>query len=627
MSGPDFLQRIPLFAVLEPYELEQVLETTAAVTVSSGEFLFRRGDRGDALYIVETGLVEAVIDEGTPSERTLNSFFPGDFFGEMALLTQEPRSASVRAVTDSRLIRLSHEEFARLLERKPSMALHLSKVLSKYLSRSNAHLSRRAARISAVIPSGGGTALTHALAVRLLDSLERQLGSPAILVALGDGGFPGVEAPDTSELGAVMGGIRSLASGGHVLVFGDKLLQSADDLAMLSVINSLRINYGHILVWAEPSEALQRLSFLTRIDQTFLLSGCPGVPGEPGLQLRELERMLQGGVRTAVFTAGNEPLPRDIRPSAQPPIRLAASPGADGGWRVDDGSVDRLARAMAGLTVGLALGSGTAQGLSHLGVMKAMLEAGIPIDLIAGTSGGALYGSMVASGLTIAQSVENVVRQTRRNLIDKLDFAFPSRGLIRGNRIERMVRSCIGDVTFAELPIPLCAVAADLDTGEEVLIDDGIVYRGVRASISVPGIFEPYPLNGRLLIDGVVVNPLPVSVARSMGADIVIAVQVPAPGKVSMEAGALRTAGGRKRQAYSIVSSIVRSHHFVGERLADKMASEADVFIKPDVTRFGWREYRAAPDIIEAGYQAGQAALGQIRGMLGGSYGSQQDRG
>lgn len=135
--------------------------------------------------------------------------------------------------------------------------------------------------------------------------------------------------------------------------------------------------------------------------------------------------------------------------------------------------------------------------------------------------------------------------------------------------------------------------------------------------ISVPGIFEPYSWNGRLLIDGVVVNPLPVSVARSMGANIVIAVQVPAPGKVTMEANA-RAGSRRRKNDYGIISSIVRSHHFVGDRLADKSASDADVFIKPDVTRFGWREYRSAPAIIEAGYQAGQRAVTRISELIWG---------
>lgn len=141
----DFLSRIPLFTVLEQNEIAQLLKTTTSVAVAAGEFLFRRGDRGDALYIVETGLMDAVIDEGAPSERTLNTFFPGDFFGEMALLTQEPRSASLKALIDSRLIRLSYEQFAQLLEDKPVMALHLSKVLSNYLSRTNARLSQRIA--------------------------------------------------------------------------------------------------------------------------------------------------------------------------------------------------------------------------------------------------------------------------------------------------------------------------------------------------------------------------------------------------------------------------------------------------------------------------------------------------
>lgn len=608
----EFLARIPLFEMLDPNELAQLSETTTIVAVAAGQFLFRRGDYGDALYIAETGLLEAVIDEDTPTERSLNTFFPGDYFGEMALLAQAPRSASVRALLDSRLIRLSYEQFSNLLENNPVIALHLSKVLSHYLSRTNAHLSRRGARISTVIPCCAPMS-ADALAAQLLASLEKQFGNPAIVVRLGDSILAEPSKPGSTDISDILENIRPLSSGGHCLHFGEDMLQSMDDQALVAVLNRLRSQYGHIIVWTKPSEALRRVSFLTRLDQTFLIACHPVDSAELGMLAGELDNVLKGTLRAAYLAPRGQSLPM-IPFIRYPPIKLG--PISEG--RAPDEGVDRLARALAGLAVGLALGSGTAQGLSHLGVMKALVEAGIPIDLIAGTSGGALYGSMIASGLTIEESVSSVVHQTRRNLIDKLDFVIPVRGLIRGSLIEKMVRSCIGDIAFSELPTPLYAVAADLDTGEEVVLSDGRVYQAVRASISVPGIFEPYSLQGRLLIDGVVVNPLPVSVARAMGANIVIAVQVPAPGKVSMEASA-RANNRKQRSHHSLISSIIRSHHFVGERLADKSASEADVFIKPDVTRFGWREYRAASEIIEAGYQAGQGAIKQIKDLMQGN--------
>lgn len=612
----DVLSRIPLFAAFGRDDLAPLLKATTAVSVPAGKFLFRRGDRGDALYIVETGLLDAVIDEGTSSERSLQTFFPGDFFGEMSLLTRQPRSASIRALLDSRLIRLSEEQFSGLLEERPAIAVHLSRVLSNYLSRTNQSISRQGVRISTVIPVGDGS-LASSLAAQLLVSLEQQLGLPAAIVFLGDHGPAETAEPDSFVPGRALDYVRPLSSGGYYLRLGGRVLQGIDDQAIVAIVNSLRTGYGHVLVWTTPEEALKRLSFLARLDQTFIIACHPCDADELNVRVRELGNVIKGRLRAAFAAPAGQRAPF-IQPLSPPPLRLIAR--SDRGVRVSeanstapfvDEDINRLARALAGKTIGLALGSGTAQGLAHLGVMKAFVEAGIPIDFIAGTSGGALYGAMVASGLPIEDAIRSAVHHTRRNLLDKIDFSIPTRGLIRGRRIERMIRDSIGDVAFQDLPIPLSAVSADLDTGEEVVINEGPVYQGVRASISVPGIFEPYLLNGRLLIDGVVVNPLPVSVARSMGADIVIAVQVPAPGKVAMEAQA-RAGNHRRKADYNIVSTIVRSHHFVGDMLANKAASEADVLIKPDVARFGWREYRSAPDIIDAGFQAGWQALTRI---------------
>ena len=134
---------------------------------------------------------------------------------------------------------------------------------------------------------------------------------------------------------------------------------------------------------------------------------------------------------------------------------------------------------------------------------------------------------------------------------------------------------------------------------------------GVRASISVPGIFEPFTIYGRVLVDGGVVNPLPVSVCRAKGADFVIAVSVPAPGKLKQGASA-----SGKTARFNILSVVVRSYYFAGDIIANASAAGADVLIKPEVEHFGWRDYKSSPDIIEAGRVAGEAAISRIRQLL-----------
>jgi len=175
--------------------------------------------------------------------------------------------------------------------------------------------------------------------------------------------------------------------------------------------------------------------------------------------------------------------------------------------------------------VGLALGSGSARGLAHIGVLRAIEEAGIEVDCIAGTSIGAVIGAIYSAdkleGLT-----ERFLQFDWKRIVSLLDPVFPRSGLIDGQKIADFVRAHVPAARIEELPIPFRTVATDIMTGEQVVLGTGDLIEAVRASISVPGIFTPVRSNGRILVDGGLVNPVPVSVARAMGADRVIAVDL-----------------------------------------------------------------------------------------------------
>lgn len=176
-------------------------------------------------------------------------------------------------------------------------------------------------------------------------------------------------------------------------------------------------------------------------------------------------------------------------------------------------------------TVGLALGSGSARGWAHIGVIRALTEAGIHVDYIAGTSIGALVGAVYASGGI--ETLENVVLQLDwKQIAYFFDVVLPKSGLLDGKRVSAFIRRHVKEINIEELPIPFWAVATDLGTGNEVILKEGDIIEAVRASISVPGIFTPVKKNGTILVDGGLVNPVPVSVAREMGADFVIAVDL-----------------------------------------------------------------------------------------------------
>jgi NTE family protein len=176
--------------------------------------------------------------------------------------------------------------------------------------------------------------------------------------------------------------------------------------------------------------------------------------------------------------------------------------------------------------VGLALGGGGARGLAHVGVLSVLEREGIPVDCIAGTSAGSVVGAAYAAGLRADRLLE-LAQRLRWRQVARL--VWPHRGFVSFDKLEAYFAELVGDVTIPTLELPYAAVAADLATGEPVILRDGRLAAAVRASCSVPGIVTPLELNGRLLIDGGVANNLPISVVRDLGAEVVIAVGLVAP--------------------------------------------------------------------------------------------------
>jgi len=177
--------------------------------------------------------------------------------------------------------------------------------------------------------------------------------------------------------------------------------------------------------------------------------------------------------------------------------------------------------------LGLALGGGGARGLAHIGVLKELERAQIPVDYLAGTSMGGLIAAVYAAGMC-PDEIEGVARQfgERRNLLKLVDRAVPRRGLFQGEQLLTFFRQHLGELTFADLRIPLTLVSVDLNHSQEVDLHEGRVADAVRASVSVPGLLAPVECNGQCLVDGGLLNNVPADIARQMGADVVLAVDV-----------------------------------------------------------------------------------------------------
>ena len=253
--------------------------------------------------------------------------------------------------------------------------------------------------------------------------------------------------------------------------------------------------------------------------------------------------------------------------------------------------------------VGLALGGGAARGLAHVGVLEVLEEAHIPIDYIAGTSAGAIAGGLYAAGFTTAEMRKEA---QKLNWLEVASFGIPKMGLLNFDKAAQWIEDLLKDHpnTFDELAIPFAAVAADIVSGELIAINSGKLSAALRASSSVPGIFTPTRLGDRMLVDGGTLNNLPVSVARRLGADYVIAVDLLPPGTVGG-----KEPGNVMELTVTALYMLMRSTHNEG--------SEADRVILPAIGHFSLFDLGHKEELMEAGRVAAQRIVPKILHDLG----------
>ena len=284
-------------------------------------------------------------------------------------------------------------------------------------------------------------------------------------------------------------------------------------------------------------------------------------------------------------------------------------------------------------TLGIALGSGSARGWAHVGVLQALTEHGIAPDFVAGCSMGAMVGAAFAAG-RIGQLETWALSLDWRRVVGLVDFGLRG-GVIKGDRLLNLYQGQFVQCPFSELSVPFAVVATDLATGQEIWLRDGDVSDAVRASCTVPGLFRPVLRAGRYLVDGSVVNPIPVSLCRAMGAEIVIAVDLgsdrvrrfpvesqPVLGMKSQQQGFFDILGSsllpEVRPLPSIVNTLLGAIDIMQERIAQaRLVSESpDVVLAPRVEHFGPFEYHRAARAIAAGREAVAEMLPVIREAL-----------
>jgi NTE family protein len=248
--------------------------------------------------------------------------------------------------------------------------------------------------------------------------------------------------------------------------------------------------------------------------------------------------------------------------------------------------------------VGLALGSGAAKGYAHIGVMQVLEREKIPIDIITGSSIGSLIGALYASGLDLSTIQHLAMEIKRRHWVD---LAIPKMGLIAGNKIESILGSLTQNKSFDELRVPLGVMATDMLSKKSVLITDGNVAEAVRASIAIPGIFNPVKKNKRLLVDGGVLERVPGSAARLMGADIVIGVEL---------------GFDEDSRVNNIYDVLVQTFDVMGREIQSLKDYDCDVLITPELSDVAPLAFNKVAKAIIKGRRAAETSLPEILQML-----------
>lgn len=284
--------------------------------------------------------------------------------------------------------------------------------------------------------------------------------------------------------------------------------------------------------------------------------------------------------------------------------------------------------------IALALGGGAARGWAHIGVLRALDEASLPIDMIAGTSIGALVGGCYLAGKL--DELEDFARSlTRRRLFGLMDFQFARNGLFGGMRLTARMQQHLDGLTIENLDRPFVCVATEIRTGHEIWLSNGSLITAMRASYALPGVFEPVMTNGRLLVDGALVNPVPVSVCRAYEQPLVVAVNLhydnfgraavikhsagpsdAAEAAQALASEAIGKSGSAAREArLGITGVMVEAFNIIQDRISrSRLAGDPpDLSLQPKLGHIGLTEFWRADELIQLGYEVASSQLGELQ--------------
>jgi NTE family protein len=564
------LSDLQLFRGVTREDLDAIAQEIEWFGLPSGCQLFAQGDPADGLYVVLTGRLGVLRTEPDGKRRLVNEAVTGDVVGEMALLLGEPRSASVVALRDSELVRLRGKAFETLLDRHPELVLQLTRQLAGRLA--------------------------HGLQPTPPNPVPRTLA----LLPLS----PELQAvPFAQELARAL---RQLVSRVAVLTAGDAGDRNIERL------NALEWTHDLVLYLAEPGLSPWTRLCLRQADHVLLLdrASCSDKLALEPAMLELLQRIAPRRLDLALVQPEGAalPLPAAAWRSAVP-IELVCHLRPS--WPADH---QRLARLIMGQAMGLVLSGGGARGLAHIGVVKALREAGVPLDLVGGTS----MGAIVAACLAVEWDDAELAKRLRRAFVEVnplRDYTLPFIALVRGRVVASLLRDAFGGRRIEDLWRPFFCLSTNLTSGRVVVHREGPLWRALRASAAIPGVLPPVIEAGEVLVDGGVINNLPVDVMRRLGRGPVIAVDVAADRALTHVPPELEDCSpwqwlvhGR-RYVPSIAAVLMRAGTINSEAQDRRMHRDADLLLRPPLASIGMLDWQAFDRTVEIGYRHTLQAL------------------
>ena len=599
-AAENLLQSVlsEFFGINDPGAISGIARDLSFVALVPGQVLFDKGDYSEAIYFVLSGRLRAIIERQDQSSDILGEIARGETVGELGLLTGEPRGATVLAVRETLVARMSRPVFESVLSGHPRVAVATMRTVVERFRR--AERARRAP--------------------------ERPTSLCLLAVT---------EGVELASFGRSLAEARAIY-GGPVTILDRAAAEAASEAARGTETGSARIVMSRLITSAEArSQALVLVADATLTPWTqACIAGADEIlliaRGDAAPELSSIERLLQNDERAE--SLARRTLVLVHADHLRSPSRTAAwldQRDVARHFHIRLGharDIDRLARMLAGRGVGLVLSGGGARGFAHIGVINALAKVGIEPDVVGGTSIGSVMGAWRAMDVR----GDRLTRTGRRNFVDggspTSDFnLLPFISLIKGYKTRCLTEASVRDITGADIDIEdtwvtFFCVSANYTTSTEAVLTRGPLAKSVLASYAIPGALPPIPIGGHLHVDGGTVNNLPVDVMGTFGVGTIIAVDLLSdtirgfdldwiPRTRDLLIDRLRPRRRRRYRLPSLGEILLNASvlHSVGRQRT--MRDRADLCIRPALSRVGLLEWKKFDLVVRSGYDSAAAVL------------------